>query len=75
MIGYLSEKSALARKDVRQLMEDIFEFVATGTQHEKHSLQRGVSLYSPLPLPYPLGGVRTKNGPDCRPAKTDALEH
>ena len=30
MIGYLSEKSGLARKEAKQLMEDIFELVAAG---------------------------------------------
>ena len=30
MIGYLSEKSGLARKEVKQVMEDLFEIVGTG---------------------------------------------
>ncbi len=30
MIGYLAEKNGLARKDAKQVMEDLFELVATG---------------------------------------------
>jgi nucleoid DNA-binding protein len=30
MIGYLAEKSGLARKDVKQVMEDLYEIVGTG---------------------------------------------
>jgi DNA-binding protein HU-beta len=30
MIGYLAEKSGLARKDVKQVLEDLFEVVGTG---------------------------------------------
>ena len=30
MIGYLSEKNGLARKEAKEVMEDIFECVATG---------------------------------------------
>lgn len=30
MIGYLSEKNGLARKQAKQVMEDVFECVATG---------------------------------------------
>ncbi len=30
MVGYLAEKSGLARKDAKQVMEDLFELVATG---------------------------------------------
>lgn len=30
MIGYLAEKSSLARKDVKQVMEDLFELVGHG---------------------------------------------
>jgi len=30
MIGYLAEKNVLARKDVKQLIEDLFEIVGTG---------------------------------------------
>ncbi len=30
MIGYLAEKNGLARKDARQVMEDLFELVSTG---------------------------------------------
>jgi len=30
MIGFLAEKNGLARKDARQVMEDLFELVETG---------------------------------------------
>ena len=30
LVGYLAEKNGLARKDAKQVMEDIFELVATG---------------------------------------------
>jgi DNA-binding protein HU-beta len=30
MIGYLAEKNGLARKDVKQVLEDLFEIVGTG---------------------------------------------
>jgi hypothetical protein len=30
VVGYLAEKNGLARKDAKQVMEDIFELVATG---------------------------------------------
>ena len=30
LLGYLAEKSGLARKDIKQVMEDLFEVVGTG---------------------------------------------
>ena len=30
LVGYLAEKNGLARKDAKQVLEDIFELVATG---------------------------------------------
>ena len=46
LVGYLAEKNGLARKDAKQVMEDIFELVATGVMRgERVAIGNGKNLH------------------------------
>ena len=64
MIGYLAEKNGLARKDVKQVMEDLFEVVGTGVMRgERVALGKIGKMFIRV---RPARGARTGTQPAHR---------